>query len=211
MIFYGYWRSSAAYRVRIALALKGLVAEHRPIDLRSAEQRSDAFLALNPGGLVPLLVDGAVRIAQSLAIIEYLDERQPAPSLLPGDAARRARIRAAALTIACDIHPLNNLRVLTWLKAEAGLAPPLVDGWAQHWITTGLAALEPLAAVSPGSLLFGDTPTLADVCLLPQLYSARRFGVDLAAFPALVAAAAALAAWPGIAATAPEMQADAMA
>ena len=208
-ILYGYWRSSAAYRVRLALAFKGLGYKSKAIDLRSGAQSGVGFTMLNPQGLVPYLIDGDVGLNQSLAIIEYLDETYPDPPLLPGDAVARARIRAAALTIACDIHPLNNLRVLNYLKGPLAVAPESVDLWAEHWITTGFAALEEAAAASTGRYLFGDSVTLADLCLVPQMYNARRIRADLTAFPSLVAIDKKLNALPAFRCARPEAQPDA--
>ena len=209
-ILYGYWRSSAAYRVRLALAFKGLSYKSKAIDLRSGAQSGVGFTMLNPQGLVPYLIDGDVGLNQSLAIIEYLDETYPDPPLLPGDAVARARIRAAALTIACDIHPLNNLRVLNYLKGPLAVAPESVDLWAEHWITTGFAALEETAAASTGRYLFGDSVTLADLCLVPQMYNARRIRADLTAFPSLVAIDKKLNALPMLRKARPEAQPDAV-
>ncbi|MGL4543183.1 MAG: maleylacetoacetate isomerase [Polymorphobacter sp.] len=185
-ILYGYWRSSAAYRVRLALAVKALSYASKPIDLRTGAQTGIGFTMLNPQGLVPYLIDGDIGLNQSLAIIEYLDEAYPAPPLLPADAIGRARVRAAALTIACDIHPLNNLRVLNYLKGPLGVPPESVDLWVEHWIAAGFAALEETAANSKGRYLFGDSVTLADICLVPQMYNARRIRADLTPFPALI-------------------------
>ncbi len=182
LVLYDYWRSSAAYRVRLALAWKGLAYGSVPIDLRLDVQASAAYREHNPQGLVPLLVVGDDSLAQSLAIIEYLDETHPERPLLPADALGRARVRAAAQAIACDIHPLNNLRVLRYLKGPLGHDDAAADAWARHWIGLGLTALERFAAAFGGRCLYGDTVSLADLCLLPQLYSARRFGTDLSDF-----------------------------
>ena len=209
-ILYGYWRSSAAYRVRLALAFKGLGYKSKAIDLRSGAQSGIGFTMLNPQGLVPYLIDGDVGLNQSLAIIEYIDETYPDPPLLPSDAVARARIRAAALTIACDIHPLNNLRVLNYLKGPLAVAPESVDLWAEHWITTGFAALEETAATSTGRYLFGDSVTLADLCLIPQMYNARRIRADLTAFPSMVAIDKKLNALPMLRKARPEAQPDAV-
>lgn len=206
---YGYWRSSAAYRVRIALALKGLDYDHKGIDLRAGAQSGVGFKLLNPQGLVPYLIDGEVGLNQSLAIVEYLDEVYPEPRLLPDDAVARARVRAAAMAIACDIHPINNLRVLKYLKNAMGHEQAEIDAWAQHWIETGFAALEEIAEGSPGPYLFGDAVTLADVCLVPQMYNARRVRTDLSAFPKLVEIDKALNALPAVRKARPEGQPDA--
>jgi maleylacetoacetate isomerase len=187
-IFYEYWRSSAAYRVRIALKLKGVDYESRQVDLREGEQRSPAFLALNPQGLVPLLEIDGQRLTQSVAILNYLDLRYPNVPLIPASAAERALVVGMAMAIACDIHPLNNLRVLKYLKTELGHSQDEIDSWYRHWISDGLPALEAMAAPRAGKFLFGDGPTGADVCLVPQLYNARRFDVPLDAYPTLLRA-----------------------
>ena len=187
-ILYDYYRSSAAYRVRIALHLKAVDYETRPVNLRESEQRSDEYRALNPQGLVPMLEIDGHRLTQSLAIINYLDLRYPNQPLIPASAEARAHVVAMALTIACDIHPLNNLRVLKYLKGELGHSQDQVDAWYAHWIREGLPALEALAAPRAGKFLFGDAPTAADVCLVPQLYNARRYNVPLDDFPTLLRA-----------------------
>jgi maleylpyruvate isomerase len=210
MRLHGYFRSSAAWRVRIALNLKGLKAGQVAHHLRRGEQRAEAYLRLNPQGLVPALEldDGAV-LTQSLAICEWLDETHPEPALLPRDPLARARVRAFALAIACDIHPVQNLKVLARLR-KLGLAEEQVTGWAREVITEGLAACEALLpAGAPGPFLFGPAPTLAEICLIPQLGNARRFGVDLAAMPRLLAAEAACRALPAFADAAPDRQPDA--
>ena len=185
MRIWGYFRSSAAYRCRIGLGLKGIAAEAAFLHLRRGEQRDAAFRALNPQGLVPALDTGAGVITQSLAILEWLDETHPDPAFLPGDAMDRARIRAFAQVIACDIHPLQNLRVLDWLRAEYGQDEAGVRRWCARWIGEGLAACESLlqARGGAGPFCFGPTPTLADICLVPQVFSAERFGVDLDPMP----------------------------
>ena len=187
-VLYDYFRSSAAYRVRIALNLKGVDFESRQIDLRDDQQNSDDYRALNPQGLVPMLEIDGHRLTQSLAIINYLDLRYPNQPLIPASAADRAHVVAMSLTVACDIHPLNNLRVLRYLKNEFGHSQDDVDVWYAHWISEGLPALEALAAPKAGKFLFGDGPTAADVCLVPQLYNARRFNVPLDAYPTLLRA-----------------------
>ncbi len=187
-ILYDYFRSSAAYRVRIALNLKGVDYESRQVDLRADAQKSDDYRALNPQGLVPMLEIDGHRLTQSLAIINYLDLRFPNFPLIPAMAAERAHVVALAMTIACDIHPLNNLRVLKYLKNELGHSQDEVDAWYRHWIAEGLPALEAMAAPRAGKFLFGNGPTGADVCLVPQLYNARRFDVPLDDFPILLRA-----------------------
>jgi maleylacetoacetate isomerase len=184
---YDYWRSSAAFRVRLALAWKGLDWQHAAVDLRHGEQSRPGYVALNPQGLVPLLVNGDQAVSQSLAIMEYLDEVHPEPPLLPATPAARAMVRSAAMIVACDVHPLNNLRVLRHLRDSLGQTDAEVEHWCRHWIEPGLAALEAFAAAHGGHCLWGNSVTIADLCLLPQLYNSRRVGVDLAAFPRLVA------------------------
>jgi maleylacetoacetate isomerase len=188
IILYDYSRSSAAYRVRIALNLKGIVYQRRPVNLLEGEQRSDEYRAVNPQGLVPTLEIDGHRLTQSVAIINYLDIRYPVPPLIPAAAAERAHVVAMAMTIACDIHPLNNLRVLKYLKTELGHSQEEVDRWYAHWLREGLPALEAMAAPKAGKFLFGDGPTGADVCLVPQLYNARRFNVPVDDFPTLLRA-----------------------
>ena len=209
MILHGYWRSGAAYRTRIALALKGLDYDQQGVDLRVGAQRSEAFVALNPQGMVPALeVDGAV-LTQSPAILEWLEETHPKPPLLPADPFARARVRAMAALIGCDIHPLNNLRVGKALRETFGADQPAVDAWAARWIAPGFAALEAMVARDGAGWCFGDAPTLADCYLVPQLYSARRFNVPLEAFPRLLAIDAAAAAHRAFAAAHPDQQPDA--
>ena len=188
VVLYDYYRSSAAYRVRIALNLKGVDYERRPVNLADGEQRSDEYRALNPQGLVPMLEIDGHRLTQSLAIINYLDLRFPNRPLIPAAAAERAHVVAMSLAIACDIHPLNNLRVLQYLKNELGHSQDEVDAWYRHWTSIGLPALETLAKPRSGAFLFGDGPTAADVCLVPQLYNARRFDVPLDDYPTLLRA-----------------------
>lgn len=209
MILHGYFRSGAAYRVRIALNLKGLAVDQVAHHLRKGGQRAPDYLRLNPQGLVPSLVtdDGAV-LTQSLAIVEWLDEVWPTPALLPAEPLRRARVRAFAQAIACDIHPVQNLKVLARLRS-LGLDEAAVTGWAAWVNGEGLAACEALIAEEPGPFCFGAAPTLADICLIPQLGNARRFGVDLAGFPRLCEAEAACRALEAFAAAAPERQPDA--
>ena len=212
MKLYDYFRSSAAYRVRIALNLKGVVPERAFVHLRRNVQRSDDYLALNPQGLVPMLVadDGAV-LTQSLAIVEYLDEAYPAPPLLPAAPTERARVRGIALEIACDIHPLNNLRVLQYLKNTLGVSEEQKDAWYKYWIDVGLEALETRLArdAATGRFCHGDTPTLADICLVPQLANARRMNNDVAPYPTLTRIEAAAISLPAFVDAAPAKQPDA--
>ena len=208
MKLHGYFRSSAAYRVRIALNLKGLTAEHLPHHLRKGEQSAPAYLALNPQGLVPTLEKAGAVLTQSLAIIEWLDETHPSPPLLPRDPLRRAKVRAFALAIACDIHPVQNLKVLARLR-QLGLPEEQVTEWAAWVNREGLAACEALVKGEKGPFCFGDKPTMADLCLVPQLANARRFGVDLSAFSRLLEAEAAAKAMTAFADAAPDRQSDA--
>lgn len=187
-ILYDYYRSSAAYRVRIALNLKGVDYEIRPVNLLESEHKSAEYKALNPQGFVPMLEIDGHRLTQSVAIINYLDLRYSIPPLLPASAAERAHVVAMAMAVACDIHPLNNLRVMKYLKNELGHSQEEADTWYAHWISEGLPALEAMAAPKAGKFLFGDAPTGADVCLIPQLYNARRFNVPLDNYPTLLRA-----------------------
>jgi maleylpyruvate isomerase len=208
MKLHGYFRSSASYRVRIALNLKGLSAEHLAHHLRKGEQCAPAYLAINPQGLVPTLESQDAVLTQSLAIIEWLDETHPAPPLLPKDPLRRAKVRAFALALACDTHPVQNLKVLARLR-QLGLAEEKVTEWAAWANREGLTACEKLIAGEAGPFCFGDQPTIADLCLVPQLANARRFGVDLAAFPRLLKAEAAARNIKAFADAAPDRQPDA--
>lgn len=209
MKLHGYFRSSASYRVRIALNLKGLSAEHLSCHLRKGEQRAPDYLAVNPQGFVPTLQadDGAI-LTQSLAIIEWLDETHPDPQLLPKDPLRRARVRAFAQAIACDIHPIQNTKVLERLR-ELHFPEEKVMEWAAWTNREGLSACEKLIANEVGPFCFGNAPTLADLCLVPQMTNARRYGVDVAAFPRLLKAEAAAKALKAFADAAPERQGDA--
>lgn len=212
LVLHGYWRATAPYRVRIALALKGLAFEVAPVNLLTGEQGAAGYRALNPQALVPALVaDGAV-LTQSLAILEWLEETHPQPPLLPAGAADRAVVRAMAAMVACDIHPLNNLRVL---KALAGLGHPIggpeQTAWGAGWIEAGFDALEPMVARHGAGFAFGDAPTLADCLIVPQVWAASRFAVDLAPFPALRGVLASAEAHPAFRAAHPDRQPDAPA
>ncbi len=211
MKLYSYFRSSAAYRVRIALNLKGLSYEIVPVHLLRGEQKSPEHRQRHPMGLVPVLelADGTT-LTQSLAILEYLEEAYPSPPLLPAEPLARAQVRAIAATIACDIHPINNLRVLQYLTGTLGLSEEAKLTWYRHWVMEGLTAVERLVAASAGRFCLGDAPTLADCCLVPQLYNARRFDCDLSGFPRLTAIEAACQALEAFRAAAPERQPDAM-
>jgi maleylacetoacetate isomerase len=210
MRLHGYFRSSAAYRVRIALALKGIAVESVPVHLLRGEQRGEEFHRLNPQGLVPVLQVEAGTITQSLAIVEWLEETHPLPALLPRDPYLRARVRSFALAIACDVHPLANPRVLNKLRTVFGAEAAQTDAWYRHWVELGLGALEQMvapAAVEQG-VCFGTAPSLADICLVPQMFNARRFACNLAAMPRLVAIDQALTRRLEFQAAAPERQAD---
>lgn len=212
---HGYWRSSAAWRVRIALNLKGLDWTSRPVHLvrGGGEQRTPAFLDLNPQALVPALeIDGRV-LTQSLAIIEYLEETRPAPPLLPTEPIARARVRSLAQLVACDVHPLNNLRVLQYLRDQLDIDESRRDEWYRHWIVEGLRALETRLAREPetGRFCHGDAPGLADCCLVPQLYNARRYRCDLAPYPTLLTIEEACGELEAFRSATAEAQADAQA
>ncbi|MCC6746879.1 MAG: maleylacetoacetate isomerase [Deltaproteobacteria bacterium] len=213
MKLYTYFRSSAAYRVRLGLALKGLEVQLEPVHLlrNGGEQHKVAYRAVNPLGLIPALSDGPHLFTESLAILEYLDETHPEPPLLPADAAGRARVRGLALTVACDIHPLNNLRVLKYLKDELGASQEQRDAWYHHWVAVGFEALEAELARSSatGRFCHGDAPTLADVCLVPQVYNARRFGCPLEPYPTIGRIDELCRALPAFQQAAPEAQPDA--
>jgi len=210
---YSYWRSSAAYRVRIGLNLKGLAHELVPVHLvrDGGQQHSAEYREINPQELVPTLCHGQRRMTQSLAILEYLDEVWPEPALLPATARERQRVRALAALVACDIHPLNNLRVLQYLDREWGVPQPERDAWVRHWIEAGFAAAEAMLAGHPSTDTFceGNLPGLADCCLVPQVYNARRFGIDMAAYPTIERIEAACLALPAFDAARPENQPDA--
>jgi maleylpyruvate isomerase len=189
MKLYSYFRSSAAYRVRIALNLKGLAYEYAPIHLLrdGGQQLKPDYRELNPDGIVPTFIDGDDVLTQSLAIIEYLEETHPEPTLLPGTPLDRAFIRSVALQIACEIHPVDNLRVLKYLKHTLKVGDEAKDAWYRHWLESGFESLEKRLANDSrvGKLCFGDTPTLADLCLVPQVYNARRFNLDMSRYPTI--------------------------
>ena len=209
LTLFGYWRAAAPYRVRIGLNLKGLAYDQAPVNLLKGEQRQAAYLDLNPQGLTPALAVGeGVLLTQSLAILEWLDEAYPDPSLLPADPIGRARVRAMAQVVACDIHPLNNVRVLNELTAR-GQDEAARRAWMARWLTEGFTALETTIASHGGTYAHGDAPTLADVCIVPQVYGARRFDIDLSPYPTLVAAADRAADHPAFAAAHPSLQPDA--
>ncbi|MEM7442700.1 MAG: maleylacetoacetate isomerase [Pseudomonadota bacterium] len=212
MKLYSYFRSSAAYRMRIALALKGIDYEMDFVHLRRKDHRSEGYLAMNPQGLVPTLIDdnGTV-LTQSIAMIEYLEETRPEPPLLPSDAAGRARVRALASAIACEIHPVNNLRVLRYLTNEMDVDEETMNRWYCHWIDEGLAGLEGMLAGHPstGRYCHGDTPTIADAFLVPQIFNARRFGCNVDKFPTVAGINDTVLALPELAGTAPDDQPDA--
>lgn len=203
-ILYDYWRSSASYRVRIALNLKGVDYERVPVDLAAGAQKADDYRALNPQGFVPMLDIDGVRIAQSFAICDFLETTRPEPAFLPPDPAGRAHALSMAATIACDIHPLNNLRVLKHLAGPLGAGDEAKTEWIARWVSEGFAALEAMAQSHAGPFLGGDTPGLADIFLAPQMYNARRFDVPLDAYPMLVRADAEAAAHPAFLAAHPD-------
>jgi maleylacetoacetate isomerase len=205
-ILYEAPRSSAAYRVRIALNLKGVDYESRPVNLLESEQNGAEYRAINPQGLVPMLEIDGHRLTQSLAIISYLDLKFANQPLLPNAAEARADVLAMALIVACDIHPLNNLRVLRYLKHELGQEQQTIDQWYAHWIREGLPALEAMAGAQAGAFLHGDAPTLADVCLIPQLYNARRYNLPLEEYPILLRVEAKANALDSFAAAHPDRQ-----
>ena len=210
MILHDYFRSSAAFRVRIALNLKGLAAERRFVHLRKGEQRSPEYLAANPYGLIPMLTVDGQTFRQSLAIIEYLDETHPKPPFLPASPGDRAWVRSVALAIACDIHPLDNTRVLLHLRDAFAASQETRDTWYRHWIHEGFGALEvQLAERATGRYCLGDTPTLADICILPQAFNALRVEKDLTAWPRIAAIHDACLAHPAFAAAVPSAQPDA--
>lgn len=212
MKLYTYFRSSAAYRVRIALNWKGIAVEQAFVDLRKdgGQQHAPEYAALNPQRLVPLLVDGDFVLGQSLAILEYLEETHPQPPLLPAQPQARAHARALAYAVCCEIHPLQNQRVQKHLQHQLGQSPEAVLAWVQHYIANGLADVEAMLARRPASTFcVGEAPTIADVCLVPQLYNAHRYGVDVTPFPTLQRIDASCRALPAFARAAPEQQPDA--
>ena len=213
MKLYTFFRSSASFRVRIALNLKGLSYEQVPIHLRrgGGEQFTARYKQINPQSLLPTLESEDRYLTQSLAIVEYLEEQYPTPPLLPKNAADRALVRSMALVIACEVHPIQNLRVLNYVKKEYNQTDEQVNRWALHWIDLGLASLEQMigAQTARGNFCFGDTPTLADICLVPQLGNARRFGCDLSRYPDILSIEKVCIAIPAFADAAPEKQPDA--
>ena len=207
MRLYSFFRSSAAYRVRIALNVKGVDYETVSVDLPSAAHHAPEFRTLNPQMTIPTLDDDGTVLWQSLAIIEYLDVRFPTPRLIPADPVARARVQALAQVIVCEVHPLNNLRVLKYLRGELKLDDAAVNKWYSHWVAEALGPLETLVSrFGGGRYCYGDSLTLADVCLVPQMYNARRFNVDVTPYPTLVRIAAGLEADSAFAAAAPERQ-----
>ncbi len=213
LTLYDYWRSSACYRVRIALNLKGLAYASKPVHLvrNGGEQHSAEHRELNPQESVPVLVDGARVIRQSLAIIEYLEETHTGTPLLPSRSRDRARVRGLALLVACDIHPLNNLRVMQYLESEYGLDRTARDSWMRHWMEEGFRAFETIleSDAAGGNYCHGEAPTLADACLIPQVYNAQRFAVDMSSYPNIQRVNEACLALPAFDAARPENQADA--
>jgi maleylpyruvate isomerase len=213
MKLYSYFRSSAAYRVRIALNLKGLDYEYAPVHLLrdGGQQLKPEYRELNPDGIVPTFVDGDDVLTQSLAIIEYLEETHPEPALLPRNPIDRAFVRSVALQVACEIHPVDNLRVLKYLKHELKVADEVKDAWYKHWIDSGFAALEKRLARDKrvDSLTFGDTPTIADLCIVPQVFNAQRFNIDLTPYPTIVRIAEAANQLDAFVKAAPAQQPDA--
>lgn len=210
MKLYGYWRSSASYRVRIALALKGVEAQHIAVNLRTGEQGQGEHMARNPQGYLPVLeLEDGTQLTQSLAIMDYIDAMFREPNLMPKDAVKRSKILAASLMIAADIHPIQNLSVLKYIRAEHGQDDEGVKTWCAHWISKGFKAIEQIAQSYDTPYLMTDAPGFFECCLIPQVYNARRFGVDMDSFPKLKAIDAACNALPAFIKAAPENQADA--
>lgn len=211
MKLYSYFRSSAAYRVRIALNLKGLNAEIIPVHLlnNGGEQHQAAYRQINPSSLIPAWVEDDFQLSQSLSILEYLEEKYPQPALLPTDLQQRAKIRAFSQSIACDIHPINNLRVLQYLTGTLQLSNEQKTAWYQHWVLLGFQSLEAQLSQSKGQFCFGDQPTFADCCLIPQVYNAKRFNLDLTDFPKITAIYTHCLTLPAFQQAAPEAQVDA--
>jgi maleylpyruvate isomerase len=207
---YSFFRSSASWRVRICLYLKGIHYEVIPMNLRDTARDLPQYRALNPQGFVPTLVTDQGAMSQSLPIVEYLETMYPEPPLLPRDPVARAKVQAMAALIACDIHPLNNLRVLNYLRKTLGHDEAQITAWYQHWVHEGLQALEPMVAANGGLYCFGDRVSLADICLVPQFYNARRFAVDVTRYPVLLAIDSRLQSLPAFANSAPEKQIDAI-
>lgn len=203
-VLFDYFRSSASYRVRIALNLKGIAYERVPLNLIEGAHKAEDYRERNPQQLVPMLEIDGLRIGQSLAILDYLDSTRPEPPLVPADPGARAQVLAMALAIACDIHPLNNLRVLKYLSRSLGQPDEARDAWYAHWVSEGFAALEAMAQGCAGRFLLGDAPTLADICLVPQMFNARRFNVPVDAYPTLVRADAEACRLPAFAAAHPD-------
>ncbi|MDM9561166.1 MULTISPECIES: maleylacetoacetate isomerase [Bordetella] len=209
MQLHSFFNSSTSYRVRIALALKGLPYDYRPVNIRRLEHRADDYVARNPSANVPLLEDGQFALGQSLAIIDYLDAAHPEPRLIPADAARRARVLELSYAIACDIHPVNNLRILRYLQEVLGASDEQKNAWYRHWIGEGMATVETLLARhGDGPYCFGAAPTLADCCLVPQVANAQRMGCDLSAYPNVMRVAGHCSAQPAFQAAAPRQQPD---
>ena len=210
MKLYSYYRSTAAYRIRIALNLKGLDYDYEPVNLLQREQKSDSYLARNPQGLVPALeTDGGTLLQQSMAILEYLEEQHPTPALLPTAPGERAYVRGLALHIACDVHPLNNMSVLNYLREDLDADDTQVSTWYAHWVHRAFSALETQLADTAGTCCHGDEPGLADVLLVPQMYNANRFKVPVDAFPTLLRLCSSLEALPAFAAAHPDRAPDA--
>ncbi len=210
MQLYSFFNSSTSYRVRIALALKGLAFDTIAVNIRAAEHRADAYVdEVNASATVPALVDGDVALGQSLAILDYLDAKYPEPRLVPQNIEARARVLELAMLVSCDIHPVNNLRILKYLQGPLGLSAAQKDAWYRHWVAEGMAGVERLLDKhGHGAWCFGEAPTLADVCLIPQIANAQRMGCDLSAYPRAMAVYAQAATHPAFVAAAPDRQPD---